>query len=351
MSNFEFQPFPREDASDVSSISTTEHQSRSPPVNITSYQRMPSQSSIEFAANNPLVVSMVEEPENERTSMGWGISGRRPMSINRKPVGNSLSPPIPEAATADPPFFASPAGAEDLVLEPFTHFESAKTSPSIVQTPPGSSKPLISPRFQRFDSTRSQYGGAGYGSGGLETMREEDDIARGRATTYDEHEVRQGDERISMNNDNDDEGRKKQRSAQFIFVPANIFLVLLCPAHKDIHSSRASWVSISILMLSIYSTVFSGIWLVLAIVQPRYGRAIHSGGKITPVTASTLFALFAKTIELSFVTVFVTFLGQVLTRRSLVQSSRGVNIAELSMRTWVCWKYHSMFTTDTTNNC
>lgn len=49
----------------------------------------------------------------------------------------------------------------------------------------------------------------------------------------------------------------------------------------------------------------------IAIVQPRYGRTIHSGGKLTPTTASTLFALFAKTIELSFVTVFVTFLGQV----------------------------------------
>jgi len=87
--------------------------------------------------------------------------------------------------------------------------------------------------------------------------------------------------------------------------------------------------------MSIYSTVFSGIWLVIALVQPRYGRAIHSGGKLTPETASILFALFAKSIELSFVTVFVTFLGQVLSRRSLVKASRGVTIAELSMRTWV----------------
>ena len=73
----------------------------------------------------------------------------------------------------------------------------------------------------------------------------------------------------------------------------------------------------------------------LAIVQPRYGRTIHSGGSLTPSTASTLFALFAKTIELSFVTVFVTFLGQVLSRRSIVKASRGVTIPELTMRTWV----------------
>lgn len=70
-------------------------------------------------------------------------------------------------------------------------------------------------------------------------------------------------------------------------------------------------------------------------VQPRYGRGIHSGGSFTPSTASTLFALIAKTIELSFVTVFVTFLGQVLSRRSLMKASRGVTIAELTMRTWV----------------
>ncbi len=56
---------------------------------------------------------------------------------------------------------------------------------------------------------------------------------------------------------------------------------------------------------------------------------------MTPSTASTLFALFAKTVELSFVTVFVTFLGQVLSRRSLVKASRGVTISELTMRTWV----------------
>lgn len=108
-----------------------------------------------------------------------------------------------------------------------------------------------------------------------------------------------------------------------------------CPAKHDIHSSRKSWLSISILLLSTYSTVFSAIWLILAMMGPRYGRMIHSGGAITPATASIIFALLAKTIELSFVTVFVTFLGQVLSRRSLVKQSRGVTIAELTLRTWV----------------
>ena len=69
-------------------------------------------------------------------------------------------------------------------------------------------------------------------------------------------------------------------------------------------------------------------------IQPRYA-IISSRGSLSPSTASTLFALLAKTIELSFVTVFVTFLGQVLSRRSFVKASRGVTIPELTMRTWV----------------
>ena len=43
----------------------------------------------------------------------------------------------------------------------------------------------------------------------------------------------------------------------------------------------------------------------------------------------------AKTIELSFVTVFVAFLGQVLSRRALIKRSKGITIAEMSMRSWV----------------
>ena len=50
-----------------------------------------------------------------------------------------------------------------------------------------------------------------------------------------------------------------------------------------------------------------------------------------------LSTLFAKTIELSFVTVFVAFLGQVLSRRAFLAKARGggVSIAEMMMRTWI----------------
>ncbi|KAI4198262.1 MAG: hypothetical protein LQ346_002802 [Caloplaca aetnensis] len=56
---------------------------------------------------------------------------------------------------------------------------------------------------------------------------------------------------------------------------------------------------------------------------------------MSPATATLIAAAIAKSIELSFVTVFVTFLGQVLSRRALVKQSRGITISEMSMRQWV----------------
>lgn len=89
------------------------------------------------------------------------------------------------------------------------------------------------------------------------------------------------------------------------------------------------------MLLSIYSTVVSGIYLTLAMVKPRYGSKIGShGGAIRPSTASTISALIAKTIELSFVTVFVAFLGQAVSRNAFKKPG-GVSIAEMSMRSWI----------------
>ena len=56
---------------------------------------------------------------------------------------------------------------------------------------------------------------------------------------------------------------------------------------------------------------------------------------MSPSTATLVAAAIAKSIELSFVTVFVTFLGQVLSRRAFVQRSKGITISEMSMRSWV----------------
>ncbi|KAL8825639.1 MAG: hypothetical protein Q9191_004288 [Dirinaria sp. TL-2023a] len=79
----------------------------------------------------------------------------------------------------------------------------------------------------------------------------------------------------------------------------------------------------------------SGLWSAIAVSKPGWGHYISSTGFLTPSSAPTVFALLAKSIELSFVTTFLAFLGQELSRRASSRTYKGVSIAEMSMRTWV----------------
>lgn len=108
-----------------------------------------------------------------------------------------------------------------------------------------------------------------------------------------------------------------------------------CKTRRHFHHPRSDYLSVTILVLAVFSTVFSAIWLGVALAKPRYGRYVTEHGHLAPSTASLLTAGFAKLIELSFVTVFVSVLGQILSRRAFVKQSRGVTIAEMQMRTWV----------------
>ncbi|KAI4251719.1 MAG: hypothetical protein L6R42_008275, partial [Xanthoria sp. 1 TBL-2021] len=108
-----------------------------------------------------------------------------------------------------------------------------------------------------------------------------------------------------------------------------------CKTKRKLHHGKGNWLAVSVLALSVYSTLLSGLWLGGAIANPRFGHGITNTGKFPPPTASLVAAAIAKSIELSFVTVFVTFLGQVLSRRALVKKSRGISIAEMSLRSWV----------------
>src|SRR4051794_3923721 len=60
-------------------------------------------------------------------------------------------------------------------------------------------------------------------------------------------------------------------------------------------------------------------------------------GDMSFSTATLLSALFSKTIELSFVTVFVACLGQTLSRKAFRKTAwnGGISIAEMNMRTWI----------------
>lgn len=107
-----------------------------------------------------------------------------------------------------------------------------------------------------------------------------------------------------------------------------------CPSRKTILQRRLSWVPITILVLAFYATIFSGIYLIVAFWKPRWD-IINNKQALAPSTANLLCAFFAKTIELAYVTICVAFLGQVLSRRALTRDSRGISIADMSMRAWI----------------
>lgn len=109
-----------------------------------------------------------------------------------------------------------------------------------------------------------------------------------------------------------------------------------CPTTRHFVQSRFTWLNMSIIIICVFSCVFSGLFLSLAIREPFYGRRITSNGPMTPAGAMLLTTVFAKLIEISFVTSFVAFLGQVLSRRAFMKEhGRGVTLSELSMWRWV----------------
>ena len=109
-----------------------------------------------------------------------------------------------------------------------------------------------------------------------------------------------------------------------------------CPTSRDFYQSRFTWLNVSIIVICLFSCVFSGIFMGVAFREPFWGRSITSNGPLTPANAILLTTIFAKLIELSFVTSFVAFLGQVLSRRAFAKDhGRGVSLSELSMSRWV----------------
>ncbi|KAF4555753.1 Hypothetical protein D9617_2g057160 [Elsinoe fawcettii] len=109
-----------------------------------------------------------------------------------------------------------------------------------------------------------------------------------------------------------------------------------CPPARPFYQRGCSWFAFSLVLFAIFSTVFSGIFLVIALMGKRWGSSIRTSGNFTPSDAIVLTNVFAKAIEISFVAVVVTFLGQALSRRAFNKTQgRGVTLAELSMRNWV----------------
>ncbi|KAJ6259799.1 hypothetical protein Dda_5440 [Drechslerella dactyloides] len=99
--------------------------------------------------------------------------------------------------------------------------------------------------------------------------------------------------------------------------------------------SKFSGIGVMIISLSIFSTLLSILFFMIAVLKPRYRNYIHATGNLAPTTASLLSAIFAKAIEISFVTVFTSFIGQALSKRALKKSSKGIAIADMLMKGWV----------------
>lgn len=102
----------------------------------------------------------------------------------------------------------------------------------------------------------------------------------------------------------------------------------------DVKVGRTSGPAMLLLFMSLYSTIMSGVWFVVAAVQPRWGTIVSSHGAMTLSTSNLVTAILAKTIEMSFVYVFVSYIGQRLTRRAMV-NKEGMTLSEMSMRGWV----------------
>ena len=134
----------------------------------------------------------------------------------------------------------------------------------------------------------------------------------------------------------DNESTRRLRASTVTSIdPSRTLDELTCRTRRPIQTSRASWLSIIIIILSIYSTVFSAIFLGIAVAKPRYHRHITNNGPLLPSTASLLCQAFAKTIELTFVTTFVTALGQMLSHISMRKNSKGITLADMLLRQWI----------------
>ena len=93
--------------------------------------------------------------------------------------------------------------------------------------------------------------------------------------------------------------------------------------------------SFAIAAIAVYSTVMSGLWLVVGASRLTWSAILSSDSGPSLSDVSSICTFLAKSIELSFATLFVTFLGQKLSRRAYFDRSKGISLAEMSMRSWI----------------
>ena len=194
------------------------------------------------------------------------------------------------------------------------------TSPG--QATPGSAKPLLSPPSTGYLSGTTNYDSP-Y-SGFDTTYKGVADPAKQSHTSY------QSLQQPSI-----------YANSEAGLLPTGSRYDAYLPEHQRQHATtikgrRLTWLSITIFVLAVYSTAMSALFFVVGAKGPRYGRRIRTGGQLTISGATVLTTFFAKTIELSFVTVIVALLGQALARRAYDKKTQnGITLAEIGMRSWI----------------
>ncbi|KAJ3468199.1 hypothetical protein MRS44_002264 [Fusarium solani] len=107
------------------------------------------------------------------------------------------------------------------------------------------------------------------------------------------------------------------------------------PAEQSMLHPKFGPAAVAMLLLALFSTTLSGLWLVVAIIQPRWGFMISTTNGLSPSNAATLTALLGKTIEVASITVFISCIGQAMTRRAVAKKSAGITLADITIRNWV----------------
>ncbi|KND87649.1 hypothetical protein TOPH_07725 [Tolypocladium ophioglossoides CBS 100239] len=258
---------------------------------------------------------------------GLGIFPRRASVPPRVPVGSrpaaaaAATPPgtPPQAAVSPHHGLVISSPMSSAAASPRTGLLSGSRSSAMFERVKGAFAPKRSPTPKRKASFQTTAPTEPL-SGSLSPDERKGVSSNETSTAISDVECEAGDDLI------DDDMFKKK------FAEAPTY----CWSKKDIVKKRNTWLSFIIFALSVYSTVMSGIWMVVSFVQPRWGHTISShDGLLLPSTATLITALLAKTIELSFVTVFIACIGQVLTRRAIARRSSGMTLAEMTMRNWV----------------
>ncbi|KAF1852112.1 uncharacterized protein K460DRAFT_373966 [Cucurbitaria berberidis CBS 394.84] len=286
----------------------------SPPASRPSYSRFQSDATA-VERNTPSIVHEEDEEEHvadsflRQSSSGLGIAAvgapaqtaRRVsiQSIPRKSIGpGPRSPPIRSPGTFSPP------GSADPFFGSFLKDSSNENTPDL-------RRERSSPDVGTFEEFRR---------GVLKNGRQ----SSASVNEYQHYLENPDTERLR--------GAPSIKSAyENDFRPAHE-----CPTTRDFYHSRFTWLNMSILVICLFSCIFSALFLGLALKGPRYGKRITSQGSFKPADAILLTTVFAKLVELSFVTSFVAFLGQVLSRRAFMKEhGRGVTLSEMSMWRWV----------------